>query len=61
MTAASSKSGLPLSLPATTWSSEQALAVFELLTEIRDRIWDQYNVQIQSELRDQIQPQKEMK
>ena len=52
-----SKPGLPLSLSVeipTTWTPEQAIAVLDMLTEIRDRIWDQYNVQIQTELQSQL-------
>jgi hypothetical protein len=51
------KPGLPLSLSVeipTTWTPEQVIAVFELLTEIRDGIWGQYNVQIQTELQNQL-------
>jgi hypothetical protein len=61
MTKAPAKPGLPLSLSVeipTTWTPEQALAVFELLTEIRDRLWHQYNVQIQTELQHQRLPNK---
>jgi len=61
MTKAPAKPGLPLSLSVeipTTWTPEQALAVFELLTEIRDRLWHQYNVQIQTELQNQRLPNK---
>lgn len=61
MTKAPAKPGLPLSLSVeipTTWTPEQALAVFELLTEIRDRLWYQYNVQIQTELQNQRLPNK---
>ncbi|MBB3139128.1 hypothetical protein FHS26_006914 [Rhizobium pisi] len=57
MKKAHSKPGLPLSVPfeiPTTWTPEQAIAVFDMLTEIRDRIWDQYNVQIQTELQSQL-------
>lgn len=57
MRKAHSKPGLPLSAPVeipTTWTPEQATAVFVMLTEIRDRIWDQYNVQIQTELQSQL-------
>ncbi len=57
MTKAHSKPGLPLSVPVkipTTWTPEQAIAVFDILTEIRNRIWDQYNVQIQTELQSQL-------
>lgn len=60
MTKAPAKPGLPLSLSVeipTTWTPEQALAVFELLTEIRDTVWHQYNVQIQTELQNQRLPQ----
>lgn len=51
------KSGLPLSLSLeipTTWTPQQVVAVFDLLTEIRERIWDQYNVQIQTEIQNQL-------
>ncbi|MDL2410896.1 hypothetical protein PY650_36295 [Rhizobium calliandrae] len=61
MTKAPAKPGLPLFLSVeipTTWTPEQALAVFELLTEIRDRVWHQYNVQIQTELQNQRLPNK---
>jgi len=57
VTKAHSKPGLPPSIPVeipTTWSPEQAVAVFDILTEIRDRIWDQYNLQIQTELQDRL-------
>ena len=33
------------------WSPEQALAVYELLDELRDRVWDLYREQIQEEYR----------
>lgn len=51
------KPGLPLSLSLeipTTWTPQQVVAVFDLLTDIRERIWDQYNVQIQTELQNQL-------
>ncbi len=35
------------------WSPEQAQAVFELLDELRDRVWDFYGLQIQQALRAQ--------
>ncbi len=57
MTKDDSKASLPRSIPVeipTTWSPQQAMAVFDILTEIRDRIWDQYNLQIQTELQDQL-------
>jgi hypothetical protein len=51
------KPGLPLSLSLeipTTWTPEQVLAVFDLLTDIRERIWNQYSVEIQTELQNQL-------
>ena len=36
----------PLDVPAT-WTPEQAAAVFELITELRDKIWAAYALQIQ--------------
>ena len=33
------------------WSPEQALAVYELLDELRDRVWDLYREQIQEQCR----------
>jgi hypothetical protein len=38
-----------------TWTPEQALAVFELLDDLRERIWVLYNVQLQDLLREQQQ------
>jgi hypothetical protein len=38
-----------------TWMPEQALAVFELLDDLRERIWELYNVQLQDLLREQQQ------
>jgi hypothetical protein len=38
-----------------TWTTEQALAVFELLDDLRKRIWELYNVQLQDLLREQQQ------
>jgi len=51
------KPGLPLSLSIeipTTWTPEQVVAVFDLLSDIRERIWNQYNVEIQTELQNQL-------
>lgn len=42
----------PIELP-THWSAEQALAVFEILDELRDRVWAFYGRQIQQALRDE--------
>ncbi len=41
-----------LALPPD-WSAEQALAVFDLIDELRDRVWDTYGPQIQQALREQ--------
>ena len=41
-------------IPAT-WTPEQAIAVFELLDDLRERIWELYNVQLQDLLREQQQ------
>ena len=30
------------------WTDEEALALFEFIDAIRDRIWDRYRLQIQS-------------
>jgi len=43
---------LPITL-LTDWSPEQAVAVFEVLDELRERVWDHYGLQIQQVLRDQ--------
>jgi len=44
--------GTPITLPAD-WSPEQAAAVFEILDELRDRVWAHYGPQIQQVLREQ--------
>ena len=41
-----------IALP-TDWSPEQAVAVFEILDELRDRVWAHYGLQIQQVLREQ--------
>ena len=41
-----------MTLP-TDWSPEQAVAVFEILDELRDRVWDLYGLHIQQVLRGQ--------
>ena len=49
-------SGLSAGLPFTadaTWTPEQALAVWELLDDLRDRIWSHYGLVIQNQLREQ--------
>jgi hypothetical protein len=37
----------------STWEPEQALAVWELLDDLRERIWTHYGVAIQELLRQQ--------
>jgi hypothetical protein len=46
------KHGLPFLIPED-WSAEQALAVFELLDDLREVIWQRYQVSIQSLLEEQ--------
>jgi hypothetical protein len=46
---------IALQIP-TGWTPEQALAVFEMIDELRDAIWQCYSLQIQDECRDQRQP-----
>jgi hypothetical protein len=43
-----------LSIPAH-WSPEQALAVFELLDDLRDKIWAHYGLRLQQLLAEQQQ------
>lgn len=40
---------------AKDWTPEQALAVFELLDDLCQRIWDHYQISIQTLLREQRQ------
>lgn len=35
------------------WTPEQALAVFDLVDQLRDKIWDRYNLQLQEFLQEQ--------
>jgi len=41
-----------ITLP-THWSPEQAVAVFEILDELREHVWARYGPQIQQVLRDE--------
>jgi len=41
-----------ITLP-TDWSPEQAVAVFEILDELREHVWARYGLQIQQVLRDE--------
>ena len=36
-----------------TWTSEEALAVFELIDDLREKIWTLYHVKLQALLREQ--------
>jgi len=47
--------GIPFILP-DDWTPDQALAVFELLDDLRQRIWAQYQIPIQNLLREQCLP-----
>jgi hypothetical protein len=37
----------------SNWSPDQALAVIELLDDLRDRIWTHYEIVLQQKLRDE--------
>ena len=39
-----------------TWTPDQALAVYELLDKLRERIWEIYNFRLQDQLRAQQCP-----
>jgi hypothetical protein len=39
-----------------TWTAEQALAVWEMLDELREKIWDYYRFQLQDLLAEQQHP-----
>ncbi|MBC7482731.1 MAG: hypothetical protein H7337_12710 [Rhizobacter sp.] len=41
-----------ITLP-THWSPEQAVAVFEILDDLREHVWARYGLQIQQVLRDE--------
>jgi hypothetical protein len=43
---------IPFAIPAY-WTPEQALAVVELLEDLRDLIWSHYGAQLQEEYREQ--------
>jgi hypothetical protein len=54
-----SETGLPLTISLqipTYWTPEQAFAVFELIDDLRDAIWQCYNIQLIDEFRDQLKP-----
>lgn len=52
--------GLPLIVSAD-WSAEEALAVFELLNDLREVIWDHYQIPIQALLKKQRRPVRKPK
>jgi hypothetical protein len=46
---------IPLAIP-TYWTPEQAIAVFELIDDLRDQIWSIYQTDLQQMIRLQRQP-----
>jgi hypothetical protein len=46
---------IPFAIPAY-WTPEQALAVFELLDDLRDAVWNHYRMQLLDEAREQYAP-----
>jgi hypothetical protein len=51
--------GLPLTIALqipTYWTPEQAFAVFQLVDELREAIWQCYALQIQDQYRDHLRP-----
>jgi hypothetical protein len=38
------------------WSPEQALAVFELIDDVREKIWDHYGLHLQKLIAEQHKP-----
>ena len=51
--------GLPLAIPLpipTYWTPEQAIAVFELIDDLRERIWSFYQFDLQEMARQQREP-----
>jgi hypothetical protein len=53
-----SRRGVPFLVP-DTWSAEQALAVFELLDDLREVIITRYIVGIQNALHEQRRPDRD--
>ena len=47
--------GLPFILP-DNWTPEQALAVVELLDDLREQIWAHYQIPLHDLLREQCRP-----
>jgi hypothetical protein len=46
---------IPLAIP-TYWTPEQAIAVFELVDDLREQIWSIYQTDLQQMIRQQRQP-----
>ena len=46
---------IELVIPAY-WSPEEALAVFELIDDIREKIWDHYGTRLQELIAEQHRP-----
>jgi len=46
---------IPLEIP-TYWSSEQATAVYEIIDDLRERIWSIYQTKLQELMQQQRQP-----
>ncbi|MEA2962154.1 MAG: hypothetical protein QOI46_2252 [Alphaproteobacteria bacterium] len=46
---------IALQIP-TCWTAEQAFAVFQLVDDLREAIWQCYSLQIHDQYRDQLQP-----
>ena len=49
---------LTVAIPRT-WTPEEALAVFELIDDLRGKVWALYNLQLQDLLRQQCAPHHE--
>ena len=57
---ATHSAGLPHAMPLpipTYWTPEQAIAVFELVDDLRERIWSFYQSELQELTRQQRQPE----
>ena len=49
--------GLPFTIPFAIpayWTPEQALAVVDLLDDLRDRIWEHYNLQLHELINEEV-------
>jgi hypothetical protein len=46
---------ISLQIP-TYWTPEQAFAVFDLINDLRDAIWQCYSLQLLDQYRDQCRP-----